>query len=239
MITIETALFPLMFPVAVGYAALCHIHRQSSRYIPNIISLDEKSAITYRVIAEKRQVPVFKVIDNRNKLCYIFEGSKTSKSIFTFSKFEENGNLTVIGAISAGIWSKVQILPPTDVQSVNKLTQFAVEDIKIEHRSDFIDNYRVFGLSGNDTYQWSSRGRFLEKVYNVGQKYSEVRERVAVVDTISATDEYSITIDINKISTSCALMTSMVSFLDQWNTILGVGGVYYQVKHVELPWRRV
>jgi hypothetical protein len=235
----ELALAPFMFPVAIGYAALCHFHRQASRYIPNIVSLDEESTTTYRVIAEKGQIPAFKVIDDSNKVRYIFQGSKSSKRIFTFFKVEENGNCIVIGSISAGIWSKVQILPPTKAQDMDEMTQFAVGDIHIKHQSDAIDTYRLFELSNKDIYQWSSRGKFLEKVYNLGQKDSEIRERLAVVKTAPDNKSYRITIDTEKISTSCALMTSMVSFLDQWNTILGVGGVYYQLKICELPWRRV
>ncbi|CDO53560.1 Conserved hypothetical protein [Geotrichum candidum] len=239
MFNMELAVAPFMIPVAVGYAALCHFHRQTSWYIPNIVSLDEESTTTYRVIAEKGQFPLFKVIDNSNHVRYIFQGSKSSKSIFTFFEIEENGDHQIIGAVSAGIWSRVQILSPTKAQDMDELTQFAVGDIHIKHQSDAIDSYRLFELSNDDVYQWSSRGKFLEKVYNLGQKNSEIRERLAIVKTASDNKGYQITIDTEKISTSCALMTSMVSFLDQWSTILGVGGVYYPLKGFELPWRRV
>lgn len=151
----------------------------------------------------------------------------------------KSGDRTPIGSVSAGIWSKFHVFKSEAPFTQNELTQFAVGTNHVNHQSDAIDNYRMFELSDNNVYQWAKRSKTLERVYNLGQKDSEVRERLAVVGILAGNRGYRVTLDTSKVSVAVVLMSSMISFLDQWNTVLGVGGIYFAVKHGELPWRRV
>lgn len=238
----ELVLAPLMFPVATGYAVLCHFHRQSSRYTPNIVSMEEGNLSTFAVTVDENGKGKigYQIFDEDNWLCFAFEGSRASKGMFTLFKYNaETGKRTSAGSVSVGIWSKFHIFKPDETTTLDETTQFALGSNKVRHESDAIDNYRVFELSDSNVYQWSKRGKALERVYNLGQKDSEVRERLAVVGILPGNKGYRITLDKSKISCEVALMTSLISFLDQWNTMLGIGGIYFPVKHGELPWRRV
>lgn len=153
-----------------------------------------------------------------------------------------------LASISAGIWSFIDIKTPLPETLLSSYSQLFLGTNFINHQSDFLDNYRVFQLSDGLMYQWTKRGMFLERVYNLGQKDSEVRERCARVMAVSnATnggynEGFTIEIDETKISREVAFLTAMVSYLDQWNTAIGVGGVYLQLSDAGtggVPWRRI
>lgn len=237
----ELVLAPVMFPIAAGYAMLCHFHRQVSRYMPSIVSMEGENTITLVVTPNtEKGSSTFDVLDGNNKLQFSFVGSRLSKGMFNFNQYDsDTGELVPIGSVSIGIWSTFDIFRPTFPDTLDELTSMAIGSNNVKHQSDALDNYRVVELSDGNVYQWSKRGKVLERVYNLGQKDSEVRERVATVGILQGNKGYRITLDENKVSTSVALMTSMISYLDQWNTILGVGGIYFPLKHGELPWRRV
>ncbi|VVT55325.1 uncharacterized protein SAPINGB_P004540 [Magnusiomyces paraingens] len=326
---LELAISPIMIPLAVAEATLCHFHRQSSRYNPNCVPIDTSNTRLYTVVPLKPTAlptgvlnkllakdEVFQVIDVETGVAvYEFRAtSKYSKAIFDFVEAykpsiktvplgvdasgtsstvnnddEKVTDLPPIATISAGIWSTIDfnksannIGMPHFYQGVNQ----------ISHQSDFLDNYRVFELSDGNIYQWTKRGMFLERVYNLGQKDSEIRERCGGVmmgnvrrfyesrgqsfngdySGIGQASQagqlpipqqqqqqqqqqadffavvggsgtgFSIEIDESKVDREVALMTAMVSFLDHWNTLLGVGGVYYKLKTGgagEVPWRRI
>lgn len=237
----ELALAPFMFPIAAGYAVLCHYHRQVSRYIPIAIPMNEYSTTSYTVRAEGGALhPRYGVYNEADKLCFTFEGSRLSKGLFNFVRHDHiSGERFPVGTVSVGVWSKFHIYQPHGLRLADKLSLSAAGDHKVQHQSDALDSYRIVKISDNCVYQWSKRGKAMERVYNLGQKDSEVHERMATVDILSDDKGYRITLDETKVSVTMALMTSMISFLDHWNTILGIGGVYLPVKHEELPWRRV
>lgn len=236
----ELALSPVMLPVAAGYAMLCHFHRQASRYIPNIVAMDTENATTYSVVPDtKASCPTFHVMDENKVIFYSFQGTRFSKGTLHFFKHNANGEKTLLGTVSVGIWSKFFLAPEVIENTADELTHIALGQTQVKHQSDALDNYRLFELSDNNVYQWSFKGKVLEKVFNLGQKDSEIRERLSKVEVITGGRGYRITLDATKISPSVALMTSMISFLDQWNNMLGIGGIYYPLKKNELPWRRV
>lgn len=237
----ELLLAPVMFPIAAGYATLCHFHRQVSRYIPNIVSMEEDSTTVFHVVPAVEEGPnTYNVYDQAKKLRYSFRGSKFSKGMFNFHQCDPSTEEMIpLGTVSVGVWSSFSIFKPIFSSDLDELTTMAIGKTSVKHQSDALDNYRVIKVAHGNVYQWSKRGKALERVYNLGQKDSEVRERVAHVQLFPNNEGYMITVDDRKVFPPVALMTSMISFLDQWNTLLGVGGLYYPVKHGELPWRRV
>lgn len=176
-----------------------------------------------------------------------------------------------IATVSAGIWSKINVRKPVD----NTRPELYLGINNVIHQSDFLDNYRLFTLSDGLTYQWTKRGMFLERVYNLGQKDSEVRERcgraimlgnanvsitmvngsnkllnmsylasepLARSDIGASRGGFLMEIDETKMGLEVALTTAFVSYLDHWNTLAGIGGVYYSMKtggSGEVPWRRI
>ncbi|ANB15651.1 hypothetical protein AWJ20_3288 [Sugiyamaella lignohabitans] len=107
----------------------------------------------------------------------------------------------------------------------------------VNHRVDALDGYRLFQLANGAMYQWSTKGKFLERVFNIGEKESEVRERVAAV-AINGNKGFTIRIDECKVPRELAIMTAMISYIDQWNTMIGVGGIYYRYQPSTVRWKR-
>lgn len=236
----ELALAPIMIPIATGYAMLCHIHRQVSRYMPNVVSMDEANATTFTVLLDDQSNrPRYNVLDGANEVKYVFEGSRLTRGLYNFIRCGPDRNQTPIGNISVGVWSSFRVFKTRVPDSLHELTQIAIGLNNVKHQADALDNYRMTELIDGSVFQWSKRGKVLERVYNLGQKDSEVRDRLATVSLLPANKGYRITIDNSKMSNDIALMTSMISYLDQWNTMFGVGGIYMPVSYGEMPWRRV
>lgn len=236
----ELAIAPIMIPIATGYAMLCHFHRQVSRYVPNVVSMDEDNVTTFTVLLDDQSNrPRYKVLDGANEVRYAFEGSRLTRGLYSFNRYEPDQKQTPIGNISVGVWSSFRVFKPRFPATVHELTQVAIGLNHVKHQADALDNYRMTELIDGSVFQWSKRGKVLERVYNLGQKDSEVRDRLATVSLLPASKGYRITIDNSKMSNDIALMTSMISHLDQWNTMFGVGGIYMPGLNGELPWRRV
>ncbi|CAI5756751.1 unnamed protein product [Candida verbasci] len=107
----------------------------------------------------------------------------------------------------------------------------------INHRVDAIDSYRMFTLSDGYTYQWTYRGQWLEKIHNLGEKESEIRERIGQV-TFNGPYGFTLYIDESKMYKEIALTTALISFIDQWSTNLEIGGIYYAKQHENVRWKR-
>lgn len=212
---LELALAPLMVPISITEAALCHVHRQSSRYNPNCIVMESSSAKLYTVVPLKPTAQggmlsrlldkqdLFQVIDvESGEAVYEFRTSNPySRATYEFAPVksvratkdkpaegeepapaeeEVDDNADSIATVSAGVWSTIDVHKPTTAaitSSSLSLAQLHPGVNYVSHQSDFLDNYRVFMLTDGHTYQWTKRGMFLERVYNMGQKDSEIRER--------------------------------------------------------------
>lgn len=153
-----------------------------------------------------------------------------SRAVKGAYKFYTQGIEEPTAAIRAGLRSNVLLISHGD-------DQFELGWHVVGHRVDAIDSYRLFQLADEATYQWTTRGKFMERVHNLGEKESEVRERVARV-IINGNKGFTIKVDESKVAREMAITTAMISFTDQWNTMLGVGGIYYGCQPSEVRWKR-
>jgi hypothetical protein len=231
---IELILSPLMRPVVMAKAVLFHPHRKYSRYVPNIVEIDE-GACSYTVRKEFGQGgKIFNVFDDANPLeavdqrLYSMVRSRAVKGAY---KIYTQGEEKPTAAIRAGLRSNVLLIKNTEDR------HFELGWHVVGHRVDAIDSYRLFQLSDGQTFQWSTKGKTLERVHNLGEKESEVREIVAKVVPHGFTG-FNIKVDETKISREMAIFTAMISYIDQWNTALGVGGIYYTYQPYQIRWKR-
>lgn len=235
---VELILSPLMRPLVNAKAVLFHPHRQSSRYVPNIVDLDEmaESVRSYSIRKEfgtgQKQLDVFddsnpnKSIDQR---LYHMVRSRAVKGAYKFYS-DVYGEKEPTAAIRAGLRSNVLLMSQKD-------DQFELGWHVVGHRVDANDSYRLFELADGSTYQWTTRGKYMEKVYNLGEKESEVRERVARV-VINGKKGFTLKVDESKVSREMAITTAMISYIDQWNTMYGVGGIYHGYQPYRIRWKR-
>lgn len=232
---IELILTPIMRPVVMAKAVLFHPHRKYSRYVPNVVDLCEDNAGSYTIRKEfGKGGKIFNVFDDSNpqqtmdQRLYSMVRSRAVKGAY---KFYTEGEEKPTAALRAGLRSNVLMIKDTDDK------QFELGWHVVGHRVDAIDSYRLFELSDGQQYQWTTKGKTLEKVHNLGEKESEVREIVAKVDTKGSTG-FNIQIDETKVTREMAITTAMISYIDQWNTALGVGGIYYPYQPYQIRWKR-
>lgn len=240
---IELLLSPIMRPLVLAKAVLFHPHRETSRYVPNIIDVgpvstrqNPTSVRSYTIRREFGQgAKIYGVFDDANPISHIdqrlywFVRSRAVKGAY---KMYTTGEQQATAHIRAGLRSNILM-----IQSTSDDDQFELGWHVMGHRVDAVDSYRLFELKDGFTYQWTTKGRYMEKVHNLGEKESEVRERVAAV-TILPGHGFQIQIDESKVSREMALTTAMISFIDQWNTQLGVGGIYYPYQPSQVRWKR-
>jgi hypothetical protein len=156
-----------------------------------------------------------------------------SRAVKGAYKFYTEGIDEPTAALRAGIHSNVLM-----IRNMSSLDHFELGWHTVNHSVDAIDSYRTFELRDGGIYQWSMKGKVMERVRNIGQKESEVREQVARV-TINGSKGFTIRIDERKINREMAITTAMICFLDQWNTTFGIGGIYYRHQPMSLlPWSR-
>lgn len=281
---LEPALAPIMVPVTLTQALLCHTHRQASRYSPRIIPLDTSRCSIYGILPVK--IGKGKTIGTTGKLpsltlsayralsetfaneeiAFDVINLKTGQAVYQFrQRFKwsratfdlikltpgkergdedllpktaetiadapscellgEGGYLNIcaplprkpnvlteeceekgveaeqekpvdksfyksdnpedppygkhvlMATIKAGLWSTVETYHLFETSR----PQFYLGINNVTHQSDFLDNYRLFTLSDSIPCQWTKRGMFMERVYNLGQHDSEVRERCGKV----------------------------------------------------------
>lgn len=231
---VELFLSPILRPVVVAKAVLFHPHRPSSRYIPNIIELPD-TAHQYVVRREfgtgGKSFSVFDSANPRTTFDQRLYRMTRSRAVKGAYKFYTTGIERPTAALRAGLRSNVLMMRKADGDN------FELGWHVVGHRVDAIDGYRLFQLADGATYQWTTRGKFMERVHNLGQKESEVRERVASV-SINGQKGFTIWIDETKVPREMAITTAMISYIDQWNTMFGIGGIYLPYQPRELRWKR-
>ncbi|KAJ8096565.1 hypothetical protein POJ06DRAFT_263878 [Lipomyces tetrasporus] len=98
--------------------------------------------------------------------------------------------------------------------------------VSIRHVVEGDDHFRMFILPDGHTYQWTGKTRFLERVIDrSGTLDTEVRERIGAARRIG-TRIWEIKFDERQLPAEVVFSTAIVSILDQWNTIFGVGGIF-------------
>ena len=257
---VELILTPLMRPIVVARALLFHPHRRASRYIPHTIDLEESKltefAIRKRFGTGSKIYDVFEVKDavtveaegetvtetetgtkKTEERVFWLERSRAVKGAYKMyssmiSGTGDEGQDEPVATLRAGLRSNV-LLIKSPTAPVSELGWHIVS-----HKIDAVDAYRMFTLlSDGSTLQWTSSGKYLERVKNLGEKESEVRERIAVVEPAGPTG-FTLKVDISKISSEMAITTAMISFIDQWNTGLGMGGIYYAYQPFHANYKR-
>ncbi|CAH2352167.1 hypothetical protein CLIB1423_06S00276 [[Candida] railenensis] len=245
---IELVLSPVMRPLVMAKAVLFHPHRRASRYVPNIVDMSAENTSTYAVLHRFGSgSKIFDVFDTENgslplgandpgKKLFWFVRSRAVKGAYkmyssAITGTGENGEDEPCAAIRAGLRSNVLLIRAPDVPAAELGWHI------ISHRVDANDSYRMFTLADGFTYQWTSKGRWLEKVYNLGEKESEVRERIAQVIP-NGINGFTLVVDETKIPRELALGSALCSHIDQWNTNIEVGGIYYARQPGQVRWKR-
>ncbi|GMF42477.1 unnamed protein product [[Candida] boidinii] len=231
---VELILTPLMRPIVVARALLFHPHRSASRYIPHTIDLEE-SKLTEFAIRKRFGTgsKIYDVFEVKDAVTVEAEGETVTETETGTKKTEERVFwLEPVATLRAGLRSNV-LLIKSSTAPVSELGWHIVS-----HKVDAVDAYRMFTLlSDGSTLQWTSSGKYLERVKNLGEKESEVRERIAVVEPAGPTG-FTLKVDISKVPSEMAITTAMISFIDQWNTGLGMGGIYYAYQPFHANYKR-
>lgn len=234
---IELILSPIYRPLVVLRAMMEYPHRASSAYVPKTIELEEAKAHSYTIAKEfgtgSKVWSVFDTADpyvpTYDRRLYHMVRSRAVKGAY---KLYTAGIDEPTAALRAGIHSNVLMIRNTATNDHFELGWHAVG-----HTTDALDSYRTFQLRDGATYQWSARGKTMERVRNAGQRESEVREQVARA-VLNGSKGFTLLIDERKVNREIVITTAMICFLDQWNTAYGVGGIYYPYKRRTVPWRR-
>ncbi|CDK28177.1 unnamed protein product [Kuraishia capsulata CBS 1993] len=245
---VELVLSPLMRPVVQAKALLFHPHRRASRYIPNIVELKEdvsEYAVRRRFGTGSK---VFDVFDTHGKetgplgpadgsqRVFWFVRSRAVKGAYKMYSSAISGTGTdgidePVATLRAGLRSNVLLIRAPEVPYAELGWHV------IGHRVDAIDSYRIFTLADGATYQWTTSGKFLEKVTNLGEKESEIRERIGQVIPAAGAG-FTLKVDETKIPREIALSSALISYIDHWNTELAVGGIYYAPQPRQVRWKR-
>ncbi|ODV85083.1 hypothetical protein CANARDRAFT_28798 [[Candida] arabinofermentans NRRL YB-2248] len=246
---VELLLSPLMRPVVLAKAVVFHPHRRASRYVPHIIDLEESRCSEYAV---RRRFgsgsKEFDVFDTKAEGSGPLGPTDPSKRLFWFIRSRAvkgaykmyssdirgtgpNNEDEPCAALRAGLRSNILLIRAPEVP-FSELGWHV-----INHRVDALDAYRMFTLGDGTVYQWTTEGKFLEKVQNVGEKESEVRERIGQVIP-AGTAGFTLVVDETKIPRELALSSALCSYIDHWNTNLAVGGIYYPRQNSHVRWKR-
>lgn len=245
---IELILSPVMRPLVQAKAVLFHPHRRASRYVPTIIELDEQKTNQYVVLKRFGSgSKIFDVYDtnhgqmpigpkNPGDKLFWFLRSRAVKGAYrmysrSITGTGPNGEDEPVADVRAGLRSNVLLIRAPTIPAAELGWHI------INHRVDANDSYRMFTMADGYTYQWTSKGRWLEKVHNVGEKESEVRERIGRVIP-NGVNGFTLVIDESKICREMALSSALCSHIDHWNTSIEVGGIYYAKQPGQVRWKR-
>ncbi|KAK6454598.1 uncharacterized protein RJT20DRAFT_157134 [Scheffersomyces xylosifermentans] len=245
---IELILSPVMRPLVMAKAVLFHPHRSASRYVPNIVELSEEKSSQYAVLHRFGSGSKIYDVFDTNKGEFPIGGNDPASKLFWFVRSRAvkgaykmyssaitgtgpDGEDEPVAVVRAGLRSNFLLIRAPDVPAAELGWHI------IGHRVDANDSYRMFTLADGFTYQWTSKGKWLEKVYNLGEKESEVRERIAQV-LPNGTNGFTLNVDESKIAREIALGSALCSYIDQWNTNIEVGGIYYARQPGQVRWKR-
>lgn len=235
---VELFLSPILRPVAQLQAYLMSFHRDSSHYTPRIVELDQSQAVNYAVRLEfGTGSKVFGVYDNSNpevKKTYDEKiwWMKRSRAVKGSYKMYGPENDLPVGAIRAGFRSNVLLFKLAD-DSELELGWHVVS-----HKNDVLDNYRIFRLSDGNEYHWTTKGHFLERIYNAGAKEAEVRERVGQATIYPGKKGFDLTFN-KDLNPEMVIATALICYIEAWNTYRGYGGIYGAAEHEpSVFWKR-
>ncbi|RLV96094.1 hypothetical protein JA1_000632 [Spathaspora sp. JA1] len=245
---IELIVSPLMRPVVRAKSILFSPHRRSSRYIPTIKELPKENISQYAVLKRfgsgSKTFDVFDTNQGEKPLgpenpgasIFWFTRSRAVKGAYrmysrSISGTGKDGEDEPVADVRAGLRGNVLLIRAPDGAAAELGWHI------INHRVDAIDSYRMFTLANGNTYQWTYRGKYLEWVHNLGEKESEVRERIGQVIP-NGFSGFTLLIDETKMPREIALSTALCSYIDQWNTNIEVGGIYYARQKGQVRWKR-
>mgnify|MGYP004705821097 FL=1 len=246
---VELLMRPVMRPLILAKSILLSPHRRSSRYIPHYIDLDESKCSEY---AYRKRFgtgsKIWDVYDTKAENSSPMGPTSQKDSIFWFSRSRAvkgaykmysnqirstgpNNEDEPVATCRAGLRANVLLIrsPNAPAAELGWHT--------INHKVDALDSYRMFQLSDGNIFQWTTEGKFLERVKNVGEKESEVRERVGRVVPVGNFG-FNLIVDETKIPREIALCSALCSWVDQWNTNLALGGIYYARDAFHVRWKR-
>ena len=245
---IELILSPLMRPLVLAKSVLFAPHRRASRYVPIIKDMVSENTTEYVVL--KRMGSGSKIFDvystnegqkpigpeNPGERLFWFVRSRAVKGAYKMCSSQlwstgPDGEDEPVATVRAGLRSNVLLIRAPEAPAAELGWHI------ISHRVDANDSYRMFKLADGFDYQWTSNGKWLEKVHNLGEKESEVRERVGQVSS-NGVNGFTIRIDQSKLPREIALGSALCSFIDQWNTNIDVGGIYYARQPHQTRWKR-
>lgn len=234
---VELFLSPFMGPISKAHSAIMNIHRDSSHYTPHIVDKLE-GATTFAVRKEfGTGSKVFSVFDNSDPRSVTYDKSlyhmTRSRAVKGAYRMYMAGDDKPIATLRAGLRSNV-LLFKTATGSERELGWHV-----IRHRVDALDNYRMFELENGETYQWTYKGCYLEKVKNLGEKDSEVRERVGQVRVFANKRGFDLILNEDEVQKEMAIATALICYIEVWNNVRGYGGIYSADQHEpKLPWKR-
>lgn len=246
---VELLMRPIMRPIILAKSTLISLHRRSSRYVPHYIDLDESKCFEY---AYRKRFgtgsKIWDVYDTKAEGSGPMGPTTQKDSLFWFSRSRAvkgaykmyssqirhtgpKGEDEPVATCRAGVRSNVLLIRAPSAP-VSELGWHP-----ITHKVDALDAYKMFTLADGNTYQWTTEGKFLEKVKNLGEKESEVRERIGRV-VPAGNVGFNLIVDETKIPREIALCTALCSWVDQWNTNLAFGGIYYARQPFHASWKR-
>lgn len=237
---------PIMRPIIYAQSLIFGMHRRSSRYIPHYVDIDESKTSEYAY--RKRFGTGSKIWDVYETKDSKMGPTEQSKSLFWFSRSRAvkgaykmysreimgtgpDGLDEPVATVRAGLRSNVLLIRAPNVP-VSELGWHVVS-----HKVDATDAYRMFTLANGVTYQWTTEGKFLEKVKNVGEKESEVRQRIGQVIPAGSVG-FNLIVDESEIPREMAITTALASWVDHWNTNLHYGGIYWSRQPGQWSWKR-
>ncbi|KAK9479024.1 hypothetical protein V1514DRAFT_44240 [Lipomyces japonicus] len=218
-------IFPIMIPLVLGTITGIVATNQLNEAPPpppRIRELPQSGLTSYTIRPQYRL---------NNKLLNVF--NRAGERVFRIIR--HNGGDSEQGVIFS-IMGPVSSRPIVTVR-INGLKSeilFHAQDdklhslglVSIRHVVAGVGHYRMFILPDGNTYQWTGSTRHLERVFDKGGTMNtEIRERIACARRIG-TRIWELKFDEQRICGEIVVATALVSILDQWNTIFGVGGIF-------------
>lgn len=244
---IELVLSPVMRPLVLAKAVLFHPHRAASRYVPTIVDIPEE--VSEYVVLRRfgSGSKTFDVYDTEGgnlplgsndpgKKLFWFTRSRAVKGAYRMYSSAiggtgPEGEDEPVAAVRAGLRSNVLLIRAPNAPAAELGWHI------ISHRVDANDAYRMFTMADGFTYQWTTKGKWLEKVHNVGEKELEVRQRIGQV-VPNGLNGFTLRIDESQMPREMALGSALCSYIDHWNTNIDVGGIYYARQPHQVRWKR-
>lgn len=233
---IELFLSPIMKPIVQAQSALMGVHRSNNSYTPTIINLLDNTN-SYLVRKEfgtgSKTFSVFGNSDPNTPQSYEdrLYNMNRSRAVKGAYKMYMRGDDKPIGALRAGLRSNVMLLKTATGDELELGWHV------MEHKVDALDHYRTFQLSDGYIYHWTTKGQFLERVRNAGQRDAEVRERVGQVRLHPNRRGFDLAINESEVhSLEMVIATALICYIESWNTERAYGGIYDAKKTIPAVW---